>query len=244
MKPSHQITVDEQLQSLLRDRPMFHARPDGSLVSYALNQDALTTIAQELRPNMVTLETGAGYSTVLFAAAGADHTVITHTQPEADRITAYCLQRGLSSQPKFIVGNSDRVLPTLTLPAPLDFAFIDGGHGFPLPQIDWYYSAKLLRVGGIIGLDDLHIPAVRQMHDFMVGEAEWELIKKLPHTSFFRKVKELDYSNDWEDQAMNRSVFEAIEAANNRWSVKLRLYLASIPVLKSFYRRYFKKTRE
>ncbi len=222
---------------------MFHARPDGSLVSYALNEDALKFIARELRPRMVTLETGAGYSSVLFAAAGADHTVITHTQPEATRISAYCLQRGLPSLPKFVVENSDQVLPSLTLAAPLDFAFIDGGHGFPLPQIDWYYSAKMLRVGGIVGLDDLHIPAVRQIHDFLVGEAEWELIEELAHTSFFRKVKELDYSNDWEDQAMNRPVFDAIEKANNRWSVKLRLYLASILALKAFYRPYFKKNR-
>lgn len=221
---------------------MFHARPDGSLISYALDKDALLIIAREIRPNMVTLETGAGYSSVLFAAAGADHTVITHTQAEADRILAYCRQRNLPSLPKFVIGNSDRVLPTLTLGKPLDFAFIDGGHGFPIPQIDWYYSAKMLRVGGIVGLDDLHLPSVRQMHDFLVAEKEWQLVAQSGRTSFFRKVLELDYSNDWEDQAMNRPVFEAIEAANNRWSVKLRLYLASFPALKAFYRRYFKKT--
>jgi predicted O-methyltransferase YrrM len=239
-----QTDAARELEVLLRERPMFHARPDGSLISYALNEDALSVIAREVRAGMTTLETGAGYSSVLFASAGANHTVITHTQAEADRILAYCLQRGFPSQPKFVVGNSDRVLPTLTPAAPLDFAFIDGGHGFPLPQIDWYYSARLLRVGGLMGLDDIHIPSVRQMHDYLLGEPEWEPVETLPFTCFFRKVKELDYSNDWEEQAMNRPLFEAVEAANNRLPAKLRRYFASIPACKALYRRYFKKTSE
>ena len=30
---------------------------------------------------------------------------------------------------------------------PLDVVFVDGGHGFPVPMIDWFYGAGRLRRG-------------------------------------------------------------------------------------------------
>jgi hypothetical protein len=52
-------------------------------------------------------------------------------------------------------------------------------------------------------VDDLWLPSVRVLTDFLRGEAEWELLRELPYTVFFRKVRQVDQTRDWERQRMN-----------------------------------------
>jgi len=101
-----------------------------------------------------TLETRLGISTALFAALGADHRCVVSVRQQAGRLLAYCAREGIQTdQLRIEVGFSDEVLPTLDL-EPLDLVFIDGGHGFPTPILDWHYGARTLRVGGLLILDE------------------------------------------------------------------------------------------
>jgi hypothetical protein len=56
----------------------------------------------------------------------------------------------------FVLGPSDESLRVLP-PDPVDLFMIDGGHGYPLPQLDWFYGAGRLKAGGILVLDDIHL---------------------------------------------------------------------------------------
>lgn len=74
---------------------------------------------------------------------------------EAERLWDYFDQRHIDNTGLTVhIGYSHDVLPTLN-PTPLDVVFIDGGHGFPLAVIDWFYAAGRLVEGGVLVLDDL-----------------------------------------------------------------------------------------
>jgi hypothetical protein len=87
-------------------------------------------------------------STVVFALKGSRHTVIAPAPSEFEITKIYCRERGIpTSQINFIAEPSQTVLPALES-GPLDLVLIDGGHGFPTPYIDWFFTAgKLKKVG-------------------------------------------------------------------------------------------------
>ena len=51
-----------------------------------------------------------------------------------------------------------------------DLALIDGRHGFPQPFLDWYYAAQILKTGGYVIIDDLHIWVCETLANLLVEE--------------------------------------------------------------------------
>jgi hypothetical protein len=189
------------LQQLLEDAPAIHGGAGDDLITHGLLVDALEFIDRELPPGSRTLETGSGYSTILFAMKGAQHTCVVPNQPEIDRILAYCEQRSIdSSGLTFCVKPSERVLPTLDT-GRLDLVLIDGSHSFPQVFIDWFYTAEALNVGGHLLVDDVHVWTGRVLRDFLAAEPEWTVVDELGgRTAIFRKIGEVDPDRLWSDQ--------------------------------------------
>ncbi len=77
------------------------------------------------------------------------------------------------------------------LPAdPLDLVLIDGSHGFPVPLIDWFYTADRLKVGGLLVLDDTQLWSVHILKQFLLLEPEWQIEQDFwPRSAVFRKTK-------------------------------------------------------
>lgn len=48
-----------------------------------------------------------------------------------------------------------------------DFIFIDGFHTFDHTLLDCFYASRLLRVGGYLVVDDVSLPSVRRVIDFL-----------------------------------------------------------------------------
>ena len=181
--------------------PSFHS--SGTRTWNALPA-TLQLIADNAAPGARTLETGAGASTVVFAAAGSHHLAISPFPEEHRRIEEYCRSSGLDTAGlRFAAGASDEVLPTLD--GPYDLAFIDGKHSFPDPVVDFHYCWKLLRVGGLLLLDDVPIPTVGVVHRFCVSAPEWELVKMADNrAAAYRKLAEQDHEDNWRRQPYNR----------------------------------------
>ena len=136
---------------------------------------ALEWLERELRPGMATLETGSGSSTIVFAAAGTLHDVVTFDPREEARIRAACSQLGISTDTvTFHTGASHDVLAGLTRRV-LDLALIDGAHGFPYPVLDWWHIAPQLTPGGRILLDDAYLPAVTAIFDYARQSPAWQI---------------------------------------------------------------------
>lgn len=191
------------VELLVRERPSFHL---GGAVWNAL-PETLSLIARHVRPGDRTVETGAGASTVVFAAAGARHTAISPISDEHERIRAWCQEHEVNDgNVTFAVGTSDRVLPPMAEEEAFDAAFIDGKHSFPHPVVDWHYITTALRVGGLLLVDDLPIPAVTPIVRHMLVDPAWELLELADNRAgVFRKLAEPEPGDDWEAQPYNRS---------------------------------------
>jgi hypothetical protein len=201
------------VKKLIEDNPCFHEE-NGQLANWGVLPEALEFIVEHVNFNMKTLEIGAGQTTVAFAIVSGKHICISPNQKEHQRIGEYCDQFGLTEKIHFICDSSDVVLPMQRndISTDLDFVFIDGAHRFPYPIVDWHYLQKRLAIGGIIGLDDIEIPSIKVLHDFLNGEEEWELLNIIGNRiAFFRYLRKPIVIKDHWDQIFNKALLLEIE---------------------------------
>jgi hypothetical protein len=161
-------SLTDQLRA---EPPLLHGAGDET---WGLAWSALSWLERELAPGMATLETGAGTSTLVFAAAGVEHEAITVERAEERRIRAESDRRGISlDNVTFHIGPSHEILPALPR-RPLDLVLVDGAHGFPYAILDWWWLAPRLRVGGRLILDDCYMPPVGVLADFLRASPGWK----------------------------------------------------------------------
>ena len=171
------------VEKLLKDRPKLHylsqdmasqieaytgvKLPPGDK-NWGIPDNVIQYICGSVKSDHRTIETGSGFTTVLLTALAAHHTCITIDRTSAEKIIDYMKIIGLPQDKlTLIVESSDTALPNLPESEFFDFAYIDGGHGYPMPALDWHYVDKHLRVGGMIGFDNIEIPAVHDMCEFL-----------------------------------------------------------------------------
>lgn len=165
--------------------------------TYGLSDEVIEAIAQFARPGFITAEAGAGISTIVLVGLGTHHLAITPTKDEAAKIQAWLSKHQLlATSLRFDHRLSWDALPTCT-ELGLDFALIDGCHGFPAPFLDFFYLSRNLKVGGVLAIDDVQIWTGRILVEFLKAEISWEFLRQVDKTAFFRKVRELEW-NEWE----------------------------------------------
>lgn len=192
------MNTESAVKALVEEQPSLNVF-DGETFNWRMQQPTLDWLASNLRGDWTTLETGAGYTTSIFAAAGCTHTTISPSGPEHIRISEWCHSNDISTENvTFIAEPSQDVLPILEK-SPLDLVLIDGAHAFPFPYLDWYYTAERLRVGGYMIVDDLNIITGEHLYDFLSGEEQagrWRLEVLLNHTGVFVKLSDSVYGNE------------------------------------------------
>ena len=136
---------------------MAHLHARGA-AAWDASDAVLAHLERVLAPGWRTLETGAGRSTLVFAQKGCVHDVVTPSRSEVLAIKAAAAAQKLDiSRVTFHQGFSQDVLPRLEGEEDLDVVFIDGGHGFPIPAVDFQYLAPRLKVGGTLLIDDVDL---------------------------------------------------------------------------------------
>jgi hypothetical protein len=193
------------LNDVLNDPPKPHDDGQGGLMVMGLTEAALKFIHENVNDRCNTLETGCGLSTVVFALTGSRHTVIAPAPGEFEITKSYCRDHGVpTGQIDFIAEASQMVLPALELP-PLDLVLIDGGHGFPTPYLDWFYTAGKLKKGGFLIVDDVWLWSCQILRDFLMEQQpHWEFIAEFAgRTTIFRKLKDGSEWLEWTQQPLN-----------------------------------------
>lgn len=188
-------TLPPQLQTLLKEQPKFHAiYSDTDLIeadccNWAIEQPILAWISENVKPGFSTFETGCGYSSVAFAIAGANHTVLSPIAAEHEAIQRWCATQAIAlDKVEFLARSSQDVIHSLPQ-TPLDVMLVDGNHAFPTPFIDWYYTAERVKEGGLMMIDDTHIITGKILKDFLsMEEGRWVLDTELGKTSIFRRI--------------------------------------------------------
>lgn len=159
-------------RQLKADPPQLHA--NGAECG-GLHWAALEWLEHTVEPGWATLETGAGLSTMVFAARGAEHEAVTPAGAEVERIRAECERRGISlERVRFHVGPSHDVLPTWD-PRSLDLVLLDGAHGFPYPILDWWHVVRHVKPGGVVLLDDAYMGAVAALVAYLRSRPAWRI---------------------------------------------------------------------
>lgn len=192
------------------DRPPIHVKQDGSYRCVGLNSDALDFLFSTLKPGMATLETGCGLSTLLFALAGCNHTAIVpniiHIKETQKNAENYHIKLDNTA---FVEKRSEFYLPGWSSDNKLDVILIDGGHAFPLPMIDWFYTQKHLNKMGLLILDDIGLKSVNVLFEFLNKQPQWQIIHLVHKTAFFRKLSEQSNEDEWDywkQQPFNQSL--------------------------------------
>jgi hypothetical protein len=185
------VSLTDELRA---SRPSLH----GQAEFWGLAWQALAFIERTVQPGMATIETGAGASTIVFAARAADHEVVTPSADEAERIRAECERRGISTERlRFRIGSSAEVLKAWE-PRPLDLVLVDGAHAFPYPTLDWWFLAPHLKIGGLMLLDDAYMPPVAAVVDHLRTSPAWTLEQPVSfRTAAARKLADEQPPSEW-----------------------------------------------
>jgi hypothetical protein len=179
---------EADLQSIFSDPPRVHLTAPGGV--WGTHYSCYQFIVSQTTPECVTLETGIGLSTAVFGAIGSMHTAIAPDADEGERLEAWAARTGRSlDRVRMIFEPSEEVLPRLEI-EPVDVFFVDGGHAFPIPHIDWFYGAAHLRRGGLLILDDRHLYGVRVLEDTLRLDPRWQLVRCTEKWVAFRRLSE------------------------------------------------------
>ncbi len=184
-------------RALVAKKPGIHAFPPGQFSFFALPDDVLEYLADHSGEHTATLETGLGASTIVFAAVGSRHICIAPVTEEIARVTAFCLENGVAVDAiNFVADYSELALPRLNLPE-LDLVLIDGRHGFPAPMVDWFYTAKHLKVGGRLIVDDMNLWPVQLLVEYLSSSEAWRVERAFSRTIAYVRVASLDEQAEW-----------------------------------------------
>ena len=185
------------LTDLATALPRVHDRRS---VTYAIDLRLAEFLNGHISAKHVTLETGSGLSTLVFARKGVRRHI--SIQPFADEFLVlrdFCASADIDfGCVESVVARSQDYLPTAKLPD-LDLVLIDGEHTFPIPFIDWYYTADSLKVGGLMVVDDVDIATGTLLAAFMTADHKWREVHRDRHSRFaiYSKLEHPIHDGSW-----------------------------------------------
>jgi predicted O-methyltransferase YrrM len=87
---------------------------------------------------------------------------------------------GLTDRFVFHEASSQVVLPRLAESGTrIQFAFIDGWHTFDHTLVDFFYIDQMMDPGGIVVLDDVVLPGLRRLAEFIVTNRDYTLVDRV-----------------------------------------------------------------
>ena len=158
------------------------------------------------------VETGSGKTTLLFCRLSSHHTVFAcdfgNSISKVRESSLFKKERVV-----FVEGPTQRTLPTYTFDHPLCLALIDGPHGYPFPDMEYYYFYPQIKEGGLLLVDDIQIPSIRRMYDIIEAGEMFDLLEVVDNMAFFRRTAAPlinPYGDNWWLQGYNKAAYEAM----------------------------------
>jgi hypothetical protein len=168
---------------------------------------------ERLLPSSVkaSAETGCGKSTILFSNISNDHTVFClddRDYGEKSSVIFYtdCPLTRIE-RVRNVFGATQCTLPSYEHPHLYDVVMIDGPHGWPFPELEYYFFYPHIAMGGLLILDDCHIPTIGRMADILADDEMWSLEGFASVTAIFRRTEAPLFNpigDGWWEQRYNR----------------------------------------
>lgn len=144
------------------------------------------------RPIFHSLETGSGKTTLLLSHLSADHKVFAlefygeySTESVSKTRTSPVLRR---ETVEFIEGPTQLTLPRYEFSHKLQLAVLDGPHGYPFPDLEYFYIYPQLEENALLIVDDIHIPTIRHLFDFLHEDEMFTLVQVVAESAYFRRT--------------------------------------------------------
>ena len=163
-------------------------------------------------------ETGTGKTTLFFSHLSAHHVVFAKDDTGDGDSLKVVRESSLlrTDRVEFVVGPTQRTLPGFEFKGKLQIALIDGPHGYPFPELEYYYLYPQICEGGLLVLDDIDIPTIFNMFRFLREDRMFELVEVVRTTAFFKRTAEhsLDpFGDGWWLQEYNKKRFPIRDGA-------------------------------
>ncbi|MGB8816554.1 MAG: class I SAM-dependent methyltransferase [Rhizobiaceae bacterium] len=165
--------------------------------------------------DITTLETGCGKSTIMFSQLAKKHYVFAYDDRDMPDSSVTMVQSdpdfGADSV-EFVYGPTQNTLPVHRFPEGTEFdvILIDGPHGYPFPDLEYALLYPLLKIGGILIIDDVHIPSIGHMFDTLREDRMYDEIGVFATTAVLRRteIEGVPATGDhWYEQQFNYARF-------------------------------------
>ena len=175
---------------------------------------AIARYAEAIGPIRHSVETGSGKSTLLFSHLSANHRAFAVDAGDSiSQVRRSPLFR--SETVTYVEGPTQVTLPSYVFSDTVQIALIDGPHGYPFPDLEYYYFYPIIDPGGLLLVDDILIPSIRRMFEIIRADEMFELLEVVSsNMAIFRRTSapRIDPQGDgWWLQGYNRPYFETIQ---------------------------------
>ena len=171
----------------------------------------LTQVLSEMPPINLSVETGSGKTTLLFSHASNNHKTFAVDDGNGSISNVKESELFQADSVEFIEGPAQVNVPAFNFDKPIDVALIDGPHGYPFPDLEYYHFYPHIREGGLLLLDDIQIPTIQHIFITLKADDMWELIDVVDNLAFFKRTSAEGVSpleDGWWKQGLNRSLYE------------------------------------
>jgi hypothetical protein len=154
-----------------------------------MSEDVLRAMARHCRRGISrSVETGSGKTTLLFSHLSRKHQVFAK---EGGNRSIAVVRESPLLQPntvEFVEGPTQLTLPAYRFTEKLQAVLLDGPHGYPFPELEYYYLYPHLETNGLLIVDDIQIPTIHRLFEFLREDAMFDLIEVVGTTAFFRRT--------------------------------------------------------
>ncbi len=204
MTDSDAISFAREMERLERHKELHAAG--------GLHYDVLAAIEAQMPENSEnTAETGCGRSTIFFSNLVSNHTYFClDDRPSGEGSSVKYYEDSDLFQRKntnWIVGPTQETLPVHEHACQYDCVLIDGPHGYPFPDLEYFYFYTHIKEGGILVIDDVQIASIGRMADVIQEDAMWQLEEVVKTTAIFRRTGAKTFWNrgdGWWQQGYNQ----------------------------------------
>ena len=197
-------SLDEICRRIIEIAPGLHS-------AGTFSQRAFNTIARGASKRKISnsVETGSGASTLLFSHLSSNHTVFALDAGSGSVVNIRRSPLLRADVVTFIEGPTQRTLPQYRFAEKLQLALIDGPHGYPFPDLEYYFLYPHLEAGALLIVDDIHIRSVHNLFEFLRRDAMFELDEVVGTTALFLRTSAPafdPFGDGWWEQKYNQNL--------------------------------------
>jgi len=85
------------------------------------------------------------------------------------------------------MGPTQETLPRHKFVDRLQLVLLDGPHGYPFPELEYYFFYPHLDEDALLIIDDIHIPTIFRLFSFLREEEMFDFLGVASTTAFFRR---------------------------------------------------------